>query len=64
MGRRVWFREIWQFLFEDRRIVNGPSLAAFWGAPQDAEEESMAVGRRVAIFPEAMPANNDNANAA
>lgn len=64
MGRRVWFREIWQFLFEDRRIVNGPSLAAFWGAPQDAEEESMTVGRRAAIFPEPMPANNDNANAA
>ena len=48
MGRRVWCREVWQFLFEDRRVSNGPTLAEFWGAPQDAEEESMTVGRRAA----------------
>jgi anaerobic magnesium-protoporphyrin IX monomethyl ester cyclase len=38
MGRRVWFHDIWNFLFRDRRVRNGPSLAAFRGAPQDAEE--------------------------
>ncbi|RWB55694.1 magnesium-protoporphyrin IX monomethyl ester anaerobic oxidative cyclase [Mesorhizobium sp.] len=41
MGRRVWFREVWGFLVRDRRVTDGPTLAEFWGAPQDAEEESM-----------------------
>ena len=43
MGRRVWFREVWGFLVRDRRLKDGPTLAEFWGAPQDAEEESMVV---------------------
>jgi hypothetical protein len=46
--------EIIGFLFRDRRIAigersdavlrtaTGPTLARFWGAPQDAEEEAMA----------------------
>jgi anaerobic magnesium-protoporphyrin IX monomethyl ester cyclase len=41
MGRRVWPHEIWNFFVRDRRTRNGPTLAEFWGAPQDAEEESM-----------------------
>jgi anaerobic magnesium-protoporphyrin IX monomethyl ester cyclase len=41
MGRRVWPYEILNFL-RDRLIRNGPTVAAFWGAPPDAEEESMA----------------------
>jgi anaerobic magnesium-protoporphyrin IX monomethyl ester cyclase len=41
MGRRVWPFEIWAFLFRDRRITHGPTLAEFWGAPQDREEEAM-----------------------
>jgi anaerobic magnesium-protoporphyrin IX monomethyl ester cyclase len=41
MGRRVWPSEIAGFLWE-ARLRNGPSLVAFWGAPQDAEEEAMA----------------------
>ncbi|RWG89427.1 magnesium-protoporphyrin IX monomethyl ester anaerobic oxidative cyclase [Mesorhizobium sp.] len=45
MGRRVWFREVWGFLVRDRRVTGGPTLAEFWGAPQDAEEESMIVRR-------------------
>ena len=45
MGRRVWFHEVRDFFVRDRRITSGPSLAAFWGAPQDEEEESMVVGR-------------------
>ncbi|BCM16406.1 magnesium-protoporphyrin IX monomethyl ester anaerobic oxidative cyclase [Mesorhizobium sp. J8] len=45
MGRRVWFREVWGFLARDRRVTDGPTLAEFWGAPQDAEEESMIVRR-------------------
>ncbi|AMX96084.1 MULTISPECIES: magnesium-protoporphyrin IX monomethyl ester anaerobic oxidative cyclase [Mesorhizobium] len=45
MGRRVWFREVWGFLVRDIRVKDGPTLAEFWGAPQDAEEESMSVRR-------------------
>ncbi|BCG91778.1 magnesium-protoporphyrin IX monomethyl ester anaerobic oxidative cyclase [Mesorhizobium sp. 131-2-1] len=45
MGRRVWFREVWGFLVRDRRLTDGPTLAEFWGAPQDAEEESMIFQR-------------------
>ncbi len=43
MGRRVWFFEWKNFVFRDRRISDGPTLAAFWGGPQDAEEEAMVV---------------------
>ncbi|PDS80557.1 magnesium-protoporphyrin IX monomethyl ester anaerobic oxidative cyclase [Rhizobium sp. L43] len=41
MGRRVWFHEIVEFLFRRRHLRDGPTLENFWGAPQDAEEESM-----------------------
>lgn len=47
MGRRVWFREVWGFLTSDNRVSDGPTLAKFWGAPQDAEEESMIAARVV-----------------
>jgi anaerobic magnesium-protoporphyrin IX monomethyl ester cyclase len=42
MGRRVWPYEIWNFL-RDPLCKDGPTVAAFWGAAQDAEEESMAI---------------------
>jgi anaerobic magnesium-protoporphyrin IX monomethyl ester cyclase len=41
MGRRVWPYEIWNFL-RDPLLKSGPTVAEFWGAAQDAEEESMA----------------------
>jgi len=41
MGRRVWPHEILSFLFRERRVKHGPTLAEFFGAAQDAEEESM-----------------------
>jgi anaerobic magnesium-protoporphyrin IX monomethyl ester cyclase len=41
MGRRVWPYEIRNFL-RDRRLKDGPTVAEFWGAPQDSEEESMS----------------------
>ena len=44
MGRRVWPHEIADFLRDDR-LRHGPTLAAFWGAPQDAEEEAMLAVR-------------------
>jgi anaerobic magnesium-protoporphyrin IX monomethyl ester cyclase len=40
MGRRVWPYEIRNF-FRDPLRRHGPTVAAFWGATQDAEEESM-----------------------
>ena len=42
MGRRVWPYEIRNFLFRDRRIEDGPTVEAFWGANREAEE-SMSV---------------------
>jgi anaerobic magnesium-protoporphyrin IX monomethyl ester cyclase len=44
MGRRVWPYEILNFL-RDRLLKSGPTVAAFWGAPQEAEEESMSATR-------------------
>jgi len=41
MGRRVWPHEILGFLFREPRTAEGPTVAEFWGPPQDAEEESM-----------------------
>ena len=41
IGRRVWPYELWNFVFRDRRLTDGPTLREFWGAPQDAEEEAM-----------------------
>jgi anaerobic magnesium-protoporphyrin IX monomethyl ester cyclase len=45
MGRRVWPYEIRNFL-RDRREWNGPTVAQFWGAPQDREEEAMRIQTR------------------
>ncbi|SDL77613.1 magnesium-protoporphyrin IX monomethyl ester anaerobic oxidative cyclase [Ensifer sp. YR511] len=46
MGRRVWFHELYEFVFRRRHFAAGPSLEVFWGAPQEAEEESMLPPRR------------------
>ena len=43
MGRRVWFHEIWSFLWRDRFERVPLTLGRFWGAPLDYEEEAMAV---------------------
>ncbi|MBU4569454.1 MAG: magnesium-protoporphyrin IX monomethyl ester cyclase, partial [Alphaproteobacteria bacterium] len=42
MGRRVWFHEVAGFLWRDARLKTGPSLAEFWGASLEAEEEALA----------------------
>jgi anaerobic magnesium-protoporphyrin IX monomethyl ester cyclase len=47
MGRRVWLHEVLGFL-RDPLLRDGPSVRAFWGAPQDAEEEALARDRRPA----------------
>ena len=48
MGRRVWFHEIISFFLRDRYGRSGLSLRAFWGEPQDHEEEASAVRPRSA----------------
>ena len=45
MGRRVWPYEILNFL-RNPITRSGPTLAAFWGAPQDHSERAMTPGRR------------------
>ncbi|MFK0275699.1 magnesium-protoporphyrin IX monomethyl ester anaerobic oxidative cyclase [Ensifer sp. NPDC090286] len=46
MGRRVWFHELYEFVFRRRHFDSGPTLQVFWGAPQETEEESMLPPRR------------------
>jgi anaerobic magnesium-protoporphyrin IX monomethyl ester cyclase len=41
IGRKVWFHEIWNFLFRDHPKKDGPSLEEFWGEPQDEEQYAM-----------------------
>jgi anaerobic magnesium-protoporphyrin IX monomethyl ester cyclase len=52
MGRRVFAFEVKNFFLRDRRVEDGPPLADFWGAPQDAEENSML---RVTLRREPLP---------
>lgn len=40
IGRQVWPFEIWDFI-RGQHQKDGPTLAEFWGAPQDSEEEAM-----------------------
>ena len=46
MGRRVWFREVRDFLLNDHTRRHGFSVADFLGGVQDHEEESMTVPTR------------------
>jgi anaerobic magnesium-protoporphyrin IX monomethyl ester cyclase len=48
VGRRVWFHEIANFLFRERpkHLKNGPTLAQFWGAPQDEEGDALLIPKR------------------
>ena len=41
IGRRVWLFEIWNFFFRDRYRKAGPTLAEFWGQPQDDEKDAL-----------------------
>ncbi|MBU1324141.1 MAG: magnesium-protoporphyrin IX monomethyl ester anaerobic oxidative cyclase [Alphaproteobacteria bacterium] len=42
MGRRVWFHEIISFVFRDRRMSEGRTVAQHLGTRQDHEEEASA----------------------
>lgn len=41
IGRRVWPYEIWNFIFRDHRLSNGPTVKELWGPPQDGEQNAM-----------------------
>ncbi len=43
IGRKVWFSEIWNFFFRDKHLQDGPTLAEFWGAPQDKNDKAMSL---------------------
>lgn len=69
MGRRVWFHEIIRFFLRDRYGRSGLSLRAFWGEPQDHEEEASAARVRTvaptpAPIPPSPPASRPSAGAA
>ena len=38
MGRRVWFYEVWKFLFADRHVARGPTVGEYWREEVDGEE--------------------------
>lgn len=44
IGRRVWFHEVANFLFSDRRVGNGPSVAGFMGESLHEQEEALRIG--------------------
>ena len=44
----MWPYEVFNFFFRDKRVKRGPTVAEFWGASQEAEEESMVVAGREA----------------
>jgi anaerobic magnesium-protoporphyrin IX monomethyl ester cyclase len=53
IGRRVWFYEIWNFLFRDRRLKRGPRLEELQGPPLDREAEAArpaGQGRRLTLL--------------
>ena len=42
MGRRVFFHELFGFLFRERRLANGPTVAQFWNGKQQLPEEALS----------------------
>ncbi|HTI72080.1 MAG TPA: magnesium-protoporphyrin IX monomethyl ester anaerobic oxidative cyclase [Candidatus Limnocylindria bacterium] len=51
IGRRVWFFELWQWLFHDHRVSNGPTVSEFLAGakaqPRPLAAASFAQGIRV-----------------
>ncbi|MEO0398190.1 MAG: magnesium-protoporphyrin IX monomethyl ester anaerobic oxidative cyclase [Pseudomonadota bacterium] len=52
MGRRVWFHEVFGFLFRERRWKSGPSVKEYWGDTLEQFEEALSrktAGRRITL---------------
>lgn len=45
MGRRVWFHELFEFFFRDRRVKNGQTVESFWGKTLVSEQNALSVAR-------------------
>lgn len=45
MGRRVWFHEVFGFIFRDKRLVQGPTLEGFWGVTLEHAEQALTKPR-------------------
>ncbi|MEZ5870563.1 MAG: magnesium-protoporphyrin IX monomethyl ester anaerobic oxidative cyclase [Nitratireductor sp.] len=46
MGRRVFFHELFGFLFRERRLSEGPTVAQFWNGQAQLPEEALARASR------------------
>jgi anaerobic magnesium-protoporphyrin IX monomethyl ester cyclase len=57
VGRRVWLHEIWSFLWRDRHVTDGPTLADFWQAKGEMAEEALSPARRQAVTQRVAPAS-------
>jgi anaerobic magnesium-protoporphyrin IX monomethyl ester cyclase len=49
VGRRVWFHELLEFAFRERRTLSGPTLEEFWGVPQERHEVPLRLPSREVI---------------
>jgi anaerobic magnesium-protoporphyrin IX monomethyl ester cyclase len=56
IGRRVWFFEWANWLFREKRVANGPTVAALWGEGQVAEELPNVITRAPRRAPATSPA--------
>lgn len=45
IGRRVWFYEIWNFVFRDNMRKDGPTLKEFWDGLQENERYNASIFR-------------------
>jgi anaerobic magnesium-protoporphyrin IX monomethyl ester cyclase len=54
MGKRVWFHEVFGFLFRDRRTTKGPTVEQFWGASLAHEEEALAPAAKTRAVQDAL----------
>ena len=51
IGRKVWPYEIWNYLFHDRRIAHGPSLAEFQASPAAPYRPASRTEERARLHP-------------
>lgn len=49
MGRRVWFHEVFEFLFRTVHLRAGPSLRAFLGPTLEAREYALGKDRTAGV---------------
>ncbi|MEK6664378.1 MAG: magnesium-protoporphyrin IX monomethyl ester anaerobic oxidative cyclase [Pseudomonadota bacterium] len=55
MGRRVWFHELFEFLFGSKRVKHGPTLSEFMGDSLHEQEEAHSKQRKASGQAVVMP---------